>query len=75
MRRKNSRGQAILEYILLVLMIAVTVAVIIRNTNRTIYCFWTGMARQVAKGCADCTSPAGPGAELCTDLDNPATQH
>ncbi len=69
MSRKN-RGQAILEYILMVVMLSVTVAVVIRGTNKTIYCFWTGLARQVAKGCADCTTAIGPGADQCTDLNN-----
>jgi hypothetical protein len=44
----------------MVAMLAVTMAVVIRNTNQTIYQLWTGMVRQVAKGCADCTTPAGP---------------
>lgn len=41
-------------------MLAVTFAVVIRNTNRTIYQLWTGLVRQVARGCADCTTPEGP---------------
>jgi Flp pilus assembly pilin Flp len=57
----NQKGQAILEYLLLVVMLAVTLAVIIRNTNRTIYGVWTGLARQVASPCVDCqTKPAPP---------------
>jgi Flp pilus assembly pilin Flp len=59
-RKRNHRGQAILEYILLVVMLAVTVAVVIRNTNLTIYRYWTGLARQVALPCPDCVSPAAP---------------
>ena len=58
--RRRSRGQAVIEYILMVIMLAVTMAVVIRNTNRTIYELWTGLVRQVAKGCADCTSNAAP---------------
>lgn len=59
-RASQRRGQAILEYILLTLMLAVTVAVIMRNTNVTIYRFWTGLTRQVAAPCAECTTPGGP---------------
>jgi hypothetical protein len=44
----------------MVVMLAVTIAVVIRNTNRTIYQFWTGLARQIATPCPDCTSPAAP---------------
>lgn len=58
--KSNHRGQAILEYILMVVMLAVTVAVVIRNSNRTIYSFWTGLARQIAIPCPECTSPAAP---------------
>lgn len=72
MRRKQKpKGQAILEYILMVVMLAVTVAVIIRNTNRTIYCFWTGLALQVSTPCPECTArveaPDLPGTS-CLDL-------
>jgi len=56
----NRKGQAILEYILLTLMLAVTLAVVIRNVNLTVYRFWTGLARQIAAPCADCTKPVGP---------------
>jgi Flp pilus assembly pilin Flp len=58
--RTRAKGQAIIEYILMVIMLAVTMAVVIRNSNRTVYQLWTGLARQVARGCADCTTPAGP---------------
>ena len=58
MKRRN--GQAVIEYILLVVMISVTVAVIIRNTNVTIYRYWTGLARQVAAPCADCSTDTPP---------------
>lgn len=58
--RRRKSGQAILEYLLMVIMLAVTVAVVIRNTNRTIYQFWTGLARQIAAPCPECTSPAAP---------------
>lgn len=44
----------------MVIMLAVTVAVVIRNSNRTIYLFWTGLARQIAIPCPDCTAPAAP---------------
>ena len=54
------KGQAVIEYILLVVMLSVTVAVIIRNTNQTIYRYWTGLARQIAAPCAECGSPAPP---------------
>lgn len=56
MRRRQPKGQAILEYLLLVVMIAVTVAVVVRNTNQTIYRYWTGMANVVSLPCPDCTS-------------------
>lgn len=59
-RSRHNSGQAILEYILLVVMLAVTMAVVIRNTNRTIYRFWTGLARVVALPCPDCDAPAAP---------------
>lgn len=57
---KNTKGQAIVEYLMLVVMIAVTIAVAIRNTNINIYRLWTGLARQVAKPCATCDAPAAP---------------
>lgn len=57
---KRRQGQAIIEYILMVVMLAVTMAVVIRNTNRTIYQLWTGLVRQVARGCPDCTVQEGP---------------
>lgn len=57
------KGQAILEYILLVLMIAITMAAVIRSSNRTIYRYWTGLARQVAAPCADCVTPNAPDLE------------
>jgi len=62
MRRQGRivRGQAILEYILLVVMLAFTIAVMIRNTNRTIYAYWTLLARQVALPCPDCKAPPAP---------------
>ena len=50
----KNRGQAIIEYILLVLMLAVTFAVVIRNTNLQIYRFWTGLTSQVAAPCVNC---------------------
>jgi Flp pilus assembly pilin Flp len=56
-KTKVQRGQAILEYILLVVMLAVTLAVVIRNTNRTIYRYWTGLANVIALPCPDCTAP------------------
>lgn len=57
---KMRRGQAIIEYILMVVMLAVTLAVVIRNTNRTLYRLWTGLARQVASPCAECEIAPGP---------------
>ncbi len=48
------KGQAILEYLLLIVMLAVTMAVVIRNTNRTIYRYWTGVANVVSLACPDC---------------------
>ncbi len=58
--RRSASGQAIIEYILMVVMLAVTMAVVIRNSNRTVYQYWTGLVRQVARGCADCTTKTGP---------------
>lgn len=60
MLRRNQKGQAFVEYILLVLMLAVTVAVIIRNTNYNILRFWTGLANVVSKPCPNCNSPQAP---------------
>jgi len=57
---RKRTGQAILEYILLVVMISVTVAVIIRNTNLNILRFWTGLANTVAKPCPTCQAPQAP---------------
>lgn len=57
---KRNQGQTLLEYVLLILMIAVTVAIIIRNASRTIYYYWTGLARSVAAPCPECTTPAPP---------------
>jgi|GEM_PF-4468085 len=51
---RKPTGQAVIEYILLVLMLAVTFAVIIRNTNLQVYRFWTGLSSQVASPCVDC---------------------
>lgn len=59
-RKQHTKGQALLEYILLVLMLSITMAVTIRKTNRTIYFFWTGLARSVASPCAGCTAPPPP---------------
>jgi Flp pilus assembly pilin Flp len=59
MRRTRS-GQAVIEYILMVIMLAVTMAVVIRNTNRTIYRFWTVLALEVAIPCPDCKSRIAP---------------
>lgn len=56
----RNKGQAILEYILMVVMLAVTIAVVIRNSNRTIYQFWTGLALQVSLPCAECSAPPPP---------------
>lgn len=56
---RRKRGQAILEYILMTLMIAVTIAVTIRNTNRGIFSLWTFMALGVALPCADCKASGG----------------
>ncbi len=58
--KKRTSGQAVIEYVLLVVMLAVTFAVVIRNTNRTIYRFWTGLANVIALPCPDCPSPVKP---------------
>jgi Flp pilus assembly pilin Flp len=60
MAKSAPKGQTLLEYILLVLMISVTVAVILRNTNQTILQFWTGLANTVAKPCPTCQAPQRP---------------
>lgn len=65
MRLKSARGQTLLEYILLVFMIALTIAIIIRNTNLNILRFWTGLANMVSKPCPTCESPQPP-----PNLDN-----
>ena len=54
------RGQAILEYLLVVVMISVTIAAIIRNSSEQIYLFWTGLANQIARPCADCVGDDPP---------------
>lgn len=56
----SKKGQTLIEYILLVLMIAVTVAVLIRNTNVFILGLWTGLANRVARPCANCENPQNP---------------
>ncbi len=71
---RNRRGQAIIEYILMVVMLAVTMAVVIRNTNQTIYCLWTGMALQVSIACPECSTKGGrapdlPSGNSCFSLD------
>jgi len=38
-------------------------AAVIRSSNRTIYRYWTGLARQVAAPCADCVTPNAPDLE------------
>ncbi len=67
--RKRQSGQAILEYILMVIMLAVTIAVVVRNTNLNLYCLWTGLARVIAAPCPHCKTPAAPGVEQCLDLE------
>ncbi|NBX68606.1 MAG: hypothetical protein EBR01_06560 [Proteobacteria bacterium] len=57
---KRNKGQAVVEYILLIVMIAVTVAVAIRNINFEIYQIWSGLARSVARPCPRCTVPPAP---------------
>jgi Flp pilus assembly pilin Flp len=59
-KKANKKGQAVIEYIMLVVMIAVTIAVAIRNTNVQIYLLWTSLARQVAKPCATCDTASAP---------------
>ena len=56
----SQRGQAVLEYILLTVMLAVTFAVIIRNTNLQIYRVWTGLTSSIASPCAQCKVGAPP---------------
>jgi len=64
MHSKAPKGQTLLEYILLVLMIAVTVAILIRNTNVRILEFWTGLANMVARPCPTCENPQPPPSSL-----------
>lgn len=61
---RRQKGQAILEYILMVVMLAVTMAVVIRNTNQTIYCLWSGLALQVSTACPDCSGNGGRAPDL-----------
>lgn len=61
MRQKWKQGQAIVEYLLLVLMVSITIAVTIRNTNRTIYNIWTALVRQVALPSSEANGKAAPG--------------
>lgn len=56
----GKKGQAVIEYVLLVVMISVTVAVIIRNTTSKIYGLWTGLTSVIASGCVDCPPPVRP---------------
>ncbi len=58
--QKRKKGQALLEYLLMVIMLAVTVAVTFRNSTRTIYRLWTGLARQVSLPCPDCSGESAP---------------
>lgn len=57
---KNKRGQTLLEYILLVVMIAFTVAIIIRNSNLNILRLWTALGMAVARPCPTCENPQPP---------------
>ncbi|MBI4404199.1 MAG: hypothetical protein HY537_08560 [Deltaproteobacteria bacterium] len=57
--RKNG-GQAIIEYVLMVIMVAVVIAITIRSSNTTLYQYWTGLTRQVASPCARCETPPAP---------------
>ena len=66
--RKRPAGQAILEYILMIVMLATTIAVVIRNTNLNIYCLWTGLARVISMPCPHCKAPSAPGVDQCVNL-------
>lgn len=57
---RNKKGQAIIEYLLMIIMLAVTIAVAIRASNATIYNAWTGLTRQIAAPCNSCTTEIGP---------------
>jgi len=65
MNLAGKKGQTLLEYILLVVMIAFTVAIIIRNSNLNILRLWTGLGNTVAKPCPTCENPQPP-----PNLDN-----
>ncbi len=69
--RPRHSGQAILEYILMVVMLSVTIAVVVRNSTLNLYCLWTGLTRVIASPCAHCKSPPGPGVEQCLNLSTP----
>lgn len=56
----KQKGQAVIEYLLVIVVISVIIAVIIRNSNQFIYRFWTGLTRQVSSPCADCEAPSAP---------------
>ena len=60
---KHRSGQAILEYLLVVVMVAVIMAAVIRSSNRTLYRYWTGLARQVSSPCVDCRVKEAPDLE------------
>jgi len=57
---RSKKGQTLVEYILLVLVISVTVAVIIRNSNGRILELWTALASAIARPCANCADPQPP---------------
>ena len=57
---RSQRGQTLLEYILLVVVVAFIVAVIIRNSNLNILRLWTALGMTVAKPCPTCENPQPP---------------
>jgi len=60
MSKRSQRGQTLLEYILLVVVVAFIVAVIIRNSNLNILKFWTALGMTIAKPCPTCENPQPP---------------
>ncbi|MGE4231984.1 MAG: hypothetical protein AB7F43_01525 [Bacteriovoracia bacterium] len=53
-KRRFSRGQALVEYVLAVALIAGVFSVINISTNKFVGNLWKTMAKEIAAGCPDC---------------------
>ena len=65
------KGQAILEYILMIVMISIVVAIAIRNTNETLYNYWSALTQQVSAPCPNCDTDQFPAkllSPVCSQL-------